>query len=149
MNNCPFCGSGDIIACFTEGKKDGKIVYQSGCCNCGASGPESKSVDGAVRLWNAWCGFPEKNERFPCFDGSDEKIRPLEWVFELVTIGGKKTNAVEIYFPANKGDYEVPGYHGEILSRVSLTRAEIKEMLNVLEDDISKMRQYCPDTEFV
>ena len=150
MSVCPFCGSYDILACFTEGKKNEKNFFPSGCCACGACGPEAESVEEAAKSWNNWCGFHTANEKeFPPFAGSSPPVRPLTWSYELVTVGNDTTNAVKIYFPVNKGNYEVPGYHGEMLSSVSLTRAEIKEILLVLEDDIAKMRKHCPDSEFV
>ena len=56
---CPFCGSDDVSSGEVMGKhNDGEFFKQTGCLNCGAAGPESKSkhdVD-ADAEWNRRTG---------------------------------------------------------------------------------------------
>lgn len=76
--------------------------------------------------------------------------RPVTWQYQLDRLEGANvsTNSVTI-LSRPVLDYDWSGEHCGEFAVVTLTRAEIAEILRVLEDDIAKMRHYCPSEEFV
>lgn len=77
--------------------------------------------------------------------------RPVGWSYQLDTVAGQDvpTNSVTIYSrPAlSCGESGENGFFK--FGVVTLTRAEIAEILKVLDEDIADMRRHCPDHEFV
>lgn len=50
---CPFCGDERAPLIHEENPGDGgKNLHMACCMCCGAQGPVSKTVDGAITLWN-------------------------------------------------------------------------------------------------
>ncbi|SEG16375.1 hypothetical protein [Marinobacterium lutimaris] len=85
---------------------------------------------------------------FPALINGDN--RPLLWSYALNQVEGEKlpTNSVTILMEPNT-DYDESGeYPGRPLSSVTLTRAELREMLKALDEDIERLRRNCPDIEF-
>jgi len=81
---------------------------------------------------------------------SSGENRPVGWCYQLDTVDGAKvpTNSVTIYSNP-KLDHDESGCNGYFkFGVVTLTRAEVKEILKVLEEDIEEMRHYCPGHEF-
>lgn len=77
--------------------------------------------------------------------------RPVTWCFQLDGVEGQElpTNSATIYLRPNL-ELDESGEHGfEKFATVTLTRAEIAEMLRVLEEDIADMRKYCPNQKFI
>lgn len=77
--------------------------------------------------------------------------RPVTWQYQLDTIEGQEnpTNSVTI-FSRVMMELDESGENGlERFATVTLTRAEIAEILRVLEADITDMRHYCPDRVFI
>lgn len=82
---------------------------------------------------------------------SSGENRPVGWCYQLDTVDGHNlpTNSVTIYSKP-KLDHDESGLNGYFkFGVVTLTRAEIKEILRVLEEDIAEMRHYCPGHEFI
>ena len=50
MRQCPYCGSEDLGMIDILGAS-----YAVGCRNCGMTGPQSDSKDGALSSWNGLC----------------------------------------------------------------------------------------------
>jgi hypothetical protein len=84
----------------------------------------------------------------PLFTGNN---RPVAWYYQLDQVKGEKysTNSVTI-FSRPTSEIDESGENGnEKFTTVTLTRAEIKDILSLLEEDIEKMRKYCPDEKFI
>lgn len=76
--------------------------------------------------------------------------RPVTWFYQLDTIKGQKsTNSVTILSKPILVVDESGENGNEKFATVTLTRAEVAEILMLLEDDIQKMKKYCPDEEFI
>lgn len=105
-----------------------------------------------MRRFGATCYTPtviNMAENFPPL--SNNGNRPVVWEFALDQVIGESatTNAVTIYLEPNK-DYDESGRHpGKEFSSVTITRAELREMLNCLDEDIKQMQTHCPNEEFV
>jgi len=77
--------------------------------------------------------------------------RPRLWDFQLDAVkgDGRNTNAATIYATANIV-YDPSGMFGdEEFCSITLTRAELVEIVRVLDEDIEKMREYCPNSTFI
>jgi hypothetical protein len=77
--------------------------------------------------------------------------RPVTWQYQLDDVegSGDVTNSVCI-FSRPSLEIDESGENGlEKFAVVYLTRAEIAEILKVLDEDIEAMRLHCPDSEFV
>lgn len=77
--------------------------------------------------------------------------RPVTWQYQLDSIKGQNdvTNSVTIYSRVYL-ELDESGQNGlEKFATVTLTRAEIAEILRTLEEDITDMRTHCPDSNFV
>ena len=77
--------------------------------------------------------------------------RPVTWHYGLDSIEGQEnpTNSVTI-FSRPMMEFDESGESGlERFATVTLTRAEIAEILRVLEADIADVRHYCPDQVFI
>jgi len=77
--------------------------------------------------------------------------RPVTWHYQLDAVKGQElpTNSVTI-FSRVRLEYDESRESGfERFATVTLTRAEIAEILRVLENDIADMRHYCPDRTFI
>jgi len=86
---------------------------------------------------------------FPPLEGGGN--RPVTWQYELSTFKGSDvvTNAVVI-FSRPVLELDESGENGdEKYAVVYLTRGEVAQILATLEEDIAKMRLYCPDREFI
>lgn len=124
------------------------------CENCGAH-LDTHMEDHLCRMhWNEEgeceiCGASNPDHDFPplmCGGG-----RPVTWFYQLDTIEGQDipTNSVTIYSRPFM-DIDESGEHGfEKFNTVTLTRAEVKAILDRLEEDIADMRHYCPDHKFI
>lgn len=80
-----------------------------------------------------------------------EQNRPVTWQYQLDGVKGEEhaTNSVTI-FSRPVMALDESGEHGyEKFSVVTLTRAEIAEILQKLEEDIQTMRKHCPDEVFI
>ena len=77
--------------------------------------------------------------------------RPMTWCYQLDSFEGPHlmTNSITI-FSRPVLDIDESGEHGyELFSSVTLTRAEIAELLDVLEEDIGEMRSACPGETYI
>jgi hypothetical protein len=85
---------------------------------------------------------------FPALCSKDN--RPVSWNYGLDTLEDVRitTNVVTI-LSRPVLDVDESGENGfEKFAVVTLTRAEISEILRVLDEDIAEMRKYCPDHVF-
>lgn len=76
--------------------------------------------------------------------------RPVTWQYQLDQIKGREkiTNSVTI-FSRPVLNIDESGEHGfEEFAVVTLTKAEIAEILKTLEEDIAEMKKHCPDSEY-
>lgn len=77
--------------------------------------------------------------------------RPVAWYYQLDSVKGQDdvTNSVTIYSRVFM-ELDESGANGlEKFATVTLTRAEIAEILRTLDEDITDMRTNCPDRTFV
>ena len=90
-----------------------------------------------------------KNEKdFPELESGEN--RPVTWEYTLdKSVTGEMTNVVTIYSNESKSYNESGEYDNQQFSVVTLTRAELKNMLDILDDDIAKMKKHNPEHTFV
>ena len=76
--------------------------------------------------------------------------RPMTWAYQLDSLKGSDqvTNTISI-LSRPVLNIDESGEHGyELFATLSMTRAEIAELLDVLEEDIKEMRAACPKESF-
>jgi hypothetical protein len=90
-----------------------------------------------------------KNEKdFPELESQNN--RPVTWDYTLdKMVSGEMTNVVTIY--SNECPiYDESGQFPNVkFTGVTLTRSELQKMLDVLDDDMAKMKEHNPDHTFV
>jgi hypothetical protein len=151
MKPCPFCGN-------TALKQESNLIdfsyyhHYLVCESCCCEGPIGNTPEESVKRWNMHHVIHPKSVScadFPALTSGGN--RPVTWHYQLDALEGdeKPTNSVTI-FSRPFLELDESGEHGlEQFSVVYLTRTEIAKILQVLEEDISDMRKYCPDTEFI
>jgi hypothetical protein len=77
--------------------------------------------------------------------------RPVTWHYQLDTIKGQDlpTNSVTIYSRPFMEIDESGEHEFEKFNTVTLTRAEVRAILDRLEEDIAEMRYHCPNHKFI
>ncbi len=76
--------------------------------------------------------------------------RPVFMDYALDSIEGEvtTTNSMTVYLEPNK-DFDMSGRRpGRTFASVTITRAELREMLKCLDDDIAQVRKHCPESQF-
>ena len=76
--------------------------------------------------------------------------RPVTWQYQLDSFKGIDimTNSVTI-FSRPVLEYDESGEHEGRFAVVTLTRAEIADILTILDEDISDLRRCCPEQFFL
>lgn len=89
------------------------------------------------------------SENFPPLQSGDN--RPVMWDCALDRAEGENTptNTIRILLEPNIDFDESGEYPGKQFSSVTITRSELKKMLEFLERDIELQRKYCPEHEFL
>ncbi|WP_010322986.1 hypothetical protein [Marinobacterium stanieri] len=101
-----------------------------------AATPETKQVDVVSAT------FP------PLMTGVN---RPVLWHYQLDSIDTETlnvTNAVVIYSDIDTEIDPSGQYGNRQFTTVAITRAELREMLKCLDDDIERLKEHCPETQF-